>query len=206
MKVFIYNKKTGAAIVTLNGDYFPEDAGDIEAVYLDANEPRMPLRAVPETGEIVFDESYTNDVKAQVLAERLAAIDAEDVAAGRYTDEELLAGAPLRPAWRPGSEVFAGMLLNHHGVLYKVLQGTKDDPVVTQAHEAPGMAGLLAVYAPIISPPPDGVVPEWLYGETGVETGDKRTWQGVVYEAVTSPGANIWEPDNAPALWRAASE
>jgi hypothetical protein len=206
MRVLIYDALTGRGLATLSGEGFPADAGDIRAVYAPEGEPRLPMSVDAETGEIAYDNSYTGDVRAAVMAERLNALEAASVASGERGAAELLALAPLRPAWRAGMAVWAGMLLNHGGALWQVMQGTPEAPIAAQAHQPPGSEGTLAVYAPVRAEEPDGGggVPEWLSGEQGLSPGDRRAFGGAAYEAAQPPGANIWPPDTAPAIWREA--
>lgn len=42
---------------------------------------------------------------------------------------------------------------------------------------------------------------EWVSGEQGIQIGDRRTYQGVIYECRQNPGINIWPPPTVPALW-----
>lgn len=51
-------------------------------------------------------------------------------------------------------------------------------------------------------PDPGGEVAEWVSGEAGIQPGDQRRYQGVVYEAIQNPGVNIWPPPTVPALWQ----
>jgi hypothetical protein len=210
MKLFIYDEITGDGIITLQNDHFPSLAENIKAAYFE-DEPRNPQGYDPETKEFIFDGSYTVDVKLQDAMSQLNAIQAKEIAESDLPDEELIGKyASLRPTWKPGLKVYAGMLYNYQGVLYKVLQGTGGSPYLTQAHQPPGAEGMLAVYAPIRPPSPDdgsdGDSPalEWMSGETGLGIGDKRIdpLDGNTYEAIQNPGANVWNPSTAPALWK----
>jgi hypothetical protein len=113
-------------------------------------------------------------------------------------DETLLESAALWPDWKAGTAYAKEDLVNHAGQLYRAAQAH-----TAQAHQPPGSAGMLAVYTPVQAAKGDEILP-WVYGEA-VSAGDKRLYEGVVYEAIQSPGANIWTPPSAPAIWKKVS-
>ena len=100
--------------------------------------------------------------------------------------------------WKPGVSYAAGTVFRHGEGLYRVQQN-----VLSQAHQPPDGAGMLAVYAPVQRPAEGGQVLPWVNGETGIQVGDRRAYNGVVYKCIQAPGANIWPPDSVPALWKA---
>lgn len=64
----------------------------------------------------------------------------------------------------------------------------------------PGAAGSEVLWrCEDCAPAPGG---EWVSGEQGIVPGDRRTYQGNVYECVQIPGVNIWPPPTVPALWK----
>jgi len=161
-------------------------------------------------GKLVFDaqrkarmiaEAKEIEAAAELEAKRQARVNAAllSAAAPEMDDEIALTIADAWPAWAAGNAYHKGDVVTRSGTLYRVQQA-----VTAQAHQPPGAAGMLAVYAPIQLPAaPDQVLP-WVYGETGIAVGDKRTHGGKVWEAIQSPGANIWEPPAVPAIWREA--
>lgn len=118
------------------------------------------------------------------------------VAAETYDDDQLMAAAELFDVWGPDKDYKGGELLRHESMLYRVQQAH-----TSQAHQPPGSAGMLAVYVPIQQPAEDGQVLPWISGEA-LDIGDKREYNGVVYELYAPAGVNIWPPDTVPAIWR----
>lgn len=127
---------------------------------------------------------------------------AQIVAAEKYSDEQLVGAAALFDDWVAGTAYKAGTVIRHDGTLYRVQQA-----VTAQAHQQPGGAGMLAVYAPVqVQSPEDetaGKVLPWVSGEAGIKVGDRREYKGKVYEAIQAPGVNGWAPDTVPAIWMA---
>ncbi|MDR3050504.1 MAG: hypothetical protein LBU67_02120 [Oscillospiraceae bacterium] len=112
------------------------------------------------------------------------------------TDEALAAlDAEGFDAWRPGAAYQAGQVVAHGDGLYRVEQAHTG-----QAHQPPGGVGMLAVYRPIQAQTAEGIAP-WMNGEA-VEIGDRRGYNGKVYEAYAPVGANLWPPDTAPSIWK----
>lgn len=70
---------------------------------------------------------------------------------------------------------------------------------------SPGAESLWADEGPVTpeEPEPEPTIKEWVSGEQGLQIGDLRSWQGIVYRVRQSPGANIWQPPTVPALWEA---
>ncbi len=119
---------------------------------------------------------------------------------GQELPDEALAevGVAGVDVWQPNTDYASGQVVAQGDRMYRILQAHR-----SQAHQPPGSAGMLAVYAPIQRDPAPGQVLPWVYGEAGLAVGDQREHGGVAYEAIQSPGANIWEPSTAPSVWRA---
>lgn len=64
----------------------------------------------------------------------------------------------------------------------------------------PGAVGTEALWLNL-TPPPQPT--EWLSGEQGLQVGDLRSYEGVVYRLLQNPGINIWQPPIVPAIWQA---
>lgn len=63
------------------------------------------------------------------------------------------------------------------------------------------MQGMLAIYQPYQGK--QGY--QWVYGEY-TEIGFTRYHNGVLYKAVQDPNANIYSPDQVPAIWEVVSQ
>ncbi len=89
----------------------------------------------------------------------------------------------------------------YHCGLYRVRQA-----VTSAEHQPPDAEGMLAIYTPVQVPDEGGEALPWVSGEI-VGFGERRTYGGVVYECVMpgGAGANVWAPDEAPAIWRRIS-
>lgn len=123
------------------------------------------------------------------------------VAASTEDADTLLSCAGMFDSWRPDVGYAAGTVLRHGDGLYRVRQA-----VHSLSHQPPDGKGLLAVYAPVQAPPPEGQVLRWMYGET-VDAGERREHNRIVYEcyAPGGAGANIHTPGLVPAIWRAVT-
>lgn len=121
------------------------------------------------------------------------------VAASVMTDAQAIDHVAVWPEWVVGRHYDKGQVINHGGRLYRVQQN-----ITSQAHQPPDGVGLLAIYAPIQEPAAPGQVLPWVYGESGIAKGDKRTYDEKVYECigVGGAGANVWTPDSAASVWR----
>ncbi len=115
----------------------------------------------------------------------------------------LFAKAGLFPAWAAGTAYAKGERLVHEGVVYEVQQ-----PVTAQEHQAPGSAGMLAVYRPISADPETGSEPDgsrenpyaYLAG-MDVFTGKYYTFEDALYLAKADLIPCIWNPGTA-GLWQ----
>ncbi len=97
------------------------------------------------------------------------------------------------PEWASylGGVVSTGTLVAHNGIKYMVLQTVS--PIESQA---PDNTGMLAIYKPY-----QGKYDyDWVYGEY-CELGFTRYHNGVLYKAIQNPNANIYSPDQVPAIW-----
>ncbi len=97
------------------------------------------------------------------------------------------------PRWADlvGTLVNAGTVVVDNGIKYLTMQA-----VTPVASQPPSTTGMLAVYKPYR----DGDVYPWLYGEY-VQQGWRRTVGDVTYTAIQDPGANIYSPEQVPAVW-----
>lgn len=97
------------------------------------------------------------------------------------------------PAWEAGAELRAGQLVTYKGIKYLVLQA-----VTAQGHQPPDMenGAMLAIYKPYQGK--EGY--EWVYGEY-CDIDYTRYYNGELYKAIQNPNANIYQPDQVPAVW-----
>lgn len=98
--------------------------------------------------------------------------------------------------WAVGVPYAEGTVLRHGDGLYRVVQAH-----TSQGHQVPGGEGMLAIYAPVQLPAQDGGVLPWVSGEA-LDIGDRREYNGVVYEVYAPAGVNIWAPSDVPAIFR----
>lgn len=91
--------------------------------------------------------------------------------------------------WVAGEGVLIGTRRLYAGALYQCLLAHQ-----TQADWTP--PAVPALWAEVSEIPG-----EWVSGEQGIQIGDRRTYQGVIYECRQNPGINIWPPPTVPALW-----
>jgi hypothetical protein len=110
-------------------------------------------------------------------------------------DEKLLESAALWPEWTAGTAYAKEDLVNHAGQLYRVAQAH-----TSQVDQSPGESWMLAIYVPIQIPKTDEILP-WISGEN-LSIGDKRIYNGTIYEVIQLPFPNIWPPPDVPALWK----
>lgn len=122
------------------------------------------------------------------------------VAANAKDDATLLAAFTLFNPWAANVKYQAKDVVRHDELLYQVVQAH-----TSQAHQPPGSDGMLAIYRPVQGEPEPGTVLPWVGGES-VAIGDRRIYEGVVYESYAATGANIWPPPEFPAAWRAVEE
>lgn len=95
--------------------------------------------------------------------------------------------------WVANEQVQVGTRRLYGGVLYECLQAH-----MTLSTWTPEVTP--ALWRVVESEPETG---EWVSGEQGVQPGDLRTYEGVTYRALQSPGINIWPPPTVPAIWEA---
>jgi len=93
--------------------------------------------------------------------------------------------------WIVGEQVFVGTRRNYNDITYECLQAH-----VTQADwippNVPTLWGVVNT---------GGGIPEWVSGEQGIQIGDLRSYNTIVYRCIQNPGVNIWPPPTVPALW-----
>ena len=113
------------------------------------------------------------------------------------------AQAGLFPVWVAGESYTTGDRLVHEGVVYKVQQ-----PVTAQGHQAPGSAGMLAIYRPISADPDTGAEPDGsldnpysFISGMDVSTGKYYTFEGKLYLAKADMKPCVWNPGMA-GLWQ----
>lgn len=110
-------------------------------------------------------------------------------------DEIALAAVPLFPEWAEGVEYAADQRVKHQGVLYCVLTAH-----TSQVDWTPDAA--TSLFAKVLIPD-ENAIPEWEQPDStnSYMTGDKVTYNGVVYESLIDN--NVWAPDAYPAGWKA---
>lgn len=138
-------------------------------------------------------------MRPAVLQRRVNELTLEALAPS-LTDEQRLEVVGAWPEFVAGETYRQGTVgwYGEPGRLYEVVLA---GGVTVQAHQPPGGEGMLAVYRPIQREAEPGQVLPWVYGEA-VKVGDKREYNGVVYEAYAPAGANTHSPDLVPAVWR----
>jgi hypothetical protein len=99
--------------------------------------------------------------------------------------------------WRVGIRVNVGTILTYNGIAYECTQGH-----VTLSNWTPDATPALWV---VKQPDPvEGETLPWVAGEA-VKTGDKRMFEGIVYECITEHTTQAgWTPPNTPSLWKKA--
>lgn len=157
----------------------------------------LPSATDEKIMELAAQTEAISDTLAQTSA-MLALIRpaAQQMAAETYDDTELVSSAALFEDWQADTSYKASTILRHNGKLYRVQQIH-----TSKSHQPPDATGMLAIYTPVQAPTSDGKVLPWVYGEA-VSIGDKRSYEGKIYECYASAGANIWTPDIVPAIWR----
>lgn len=132
---------------------------------------------------------------AQSVQDRLDGIRLLTGAADLIGEDDAIIGLPVNfcPEWTAGAAYKAGRLVAYGGVKYLILQN-----VTAAQHYPPNMpdGAMLSVYKPYQGK--HGY--DWLYGEY-CEIGFTRLHAGVLYRAIQDPGANIFPPDQVPAVW-----
>ena len=91
--------------------------------------------------------------------------------------------------WCVGEQVYIGTRRLFEGTLYECLQAHQTQSDWTP----PQVLGTLWGVVNLTS--------EWVYGEPGIQIGDQRSYEGIVYVCIQAPGINIWPPPIVPALW-----
>lgn len=97
------------------------------------------------------------------------------------------------PEWSDyiGTQLSAGSLVAHNEIKYLVLQ-----TLTSIESQPPSDTGMLALYQPY-----QGKYNyTWVYGEY-TEIGFTRYHNSVLYKAIQDPNANIYSPDQTPAIW-----
>lgn len=97
--------------------------------------------------------------------------------------------------WKAGASYTSGQYIQYLSVLYKVLIAH-----TSQAGWAPDVTPSL--YAKVLIDPTGETIPEWVQPDStnAYMTGDKVTYEGVVYESTIDN--NIWSPADYPAGWK----
>ena len=127
------------------------------------------------------------------------------VQAETFTGAEFatFARAGLFETWAAGQTYAKGARLVHEGVVYEAQQA-----VTAQAHQAPGSAGMLAVYRPLsvdagTGAEPDGSRehPYTFINGMDVSNGKYYTFESKLYLAKADMKPCVWNP-GTPGLWQ----
>jgi hypothetical protein len=130
--------------------------------------------------------------KAEVLA--ISTKYKQALREAELTIEQMLELIEIYPDWEPGINYSTGTIVKYENQLYEVIAPghiSQDDwtPDVTPA-----------LFKKIV---PEGVIPEWVQptgSHDAYNTGDKVTFNGIVYESLID--GNVWSPEAYPAGWQ----
>ena len=182
------------------------------AVFADGEEPAGAL------SEAEFAARFPDEPPPPPSPEELAALALSEAApiltarmqrqlvqAEDFTPAEFatLARAGLFEAWAAGQTYAKGNRLVHEGVVYEAQQD-----VTAQAHQAPGGAGMLAVYRPLsvdagTGAEPDGSRehPYTFINGMDVSNGKYYTFESKLYLAKADMKPCVWNPGKL-GLWQ----
>lgn len=155
-----------------------------------------------EIVDIEFSEAEIQNQEAQKAMEMLNMDFASQVQT--LSDEMALEVPSVFPVWQAGVEYEVGFKLRYNDILYKVLQAH-----TSQDDWTPDVA--VSLFAKVIVgevDPETGEIdiPEWVQPDStnAYMTGDKVTYEGVVYESTIDN--NVWSPADYPAGWKVVEE
>ena len=165
-------------------------------IYLGAN-------SSPEDFEEIRDESI-NDVLLQTIddveAKEESLTKIGKIVANQVTDDVVaLSIQEFYDIWEVGVLYSVGRYITHNDILYKVLTEH-----TSQTDWTPDAAPSL--FAKVLIDPTGETIPEWVQPDStnAYMTGDKVTYEGVVYESTIDN--NIWSPTDYPAGWKVVEE
>lgn len=122
------------------------------------------------------------------------------IVANQVTDDVVaLSIQEFYDIWEVGVLYPVGRYITHNDILYKVLTEH-----TSQTDWTPDAAPSL--FAKVLIDPTGETIPEWVQPDStnAYMTGDKVTYEGVVYESTIDN--NIWSPADYPAGWQIVEE
>lgn len=158
-----------------------------ETEYLEAlNNANVTPSPLPDSGQLEIGQVYTWDGQMVMV---------------RQSHERTIYPPDQTPAlflfygdgvnWIVGEQVFVGTRRTYNDITYECLQAH-----VTQVDWTPPNVPALWVVVNT-----GGGILDWVSGEQGIQIGDLRRYNNVVYRCIQNPGINIWPPPTVPALW-----
>ena len=157
-----------------------------------------PEPAPPPTPEEKQAAALYQASNVLVARQQSAMVQSEAFTAQEFT---LFAEAGLFEAWAAGTQYVKGKRFVCDGVVYETVQA-----VTSQAHQAPGSTGMLAVYRPISvsgADEADGSLTKpfaFIYG-MDVYKDKYYTFKGKKYLAKSNMTPCVWNP-GTPGLWQ----
>ena len=118
------------------------------------------------------------------------------IVANQVTDDVVaLSIQEFYDIWAVGVLYPVGRYITHNDILYKVLTEH-----ASQTDWTPDVSPSL--FAKVLTDPTGETIPEWVQPDStnAYMTGDKVTYEGVVYESTMDN--NIWSPADYPAGWK----
>ena len=122
------------------------------------------------------------------------------IVANQVTDDVVaLSIQEFYDIWTVGVLYPVGRYITHNDILYKVLTEH-----TSQTDWTPDVSPSL--FAKVLIDPTGETIPEWVQPDStnAYMTGDKVTYEGVVYESTIDN--NIWSPADYPAGWKVIEE
>ena len=149
-------------------------------------------------------EEIKDDAIDERLVLKLEEVDAKEeslnkigkIVANQVTDDVVaLSIQEFYDIWEVGVLYPVGRYITHKDILYKVLTEH-----TSQTDWTPDAAPSL--FAKVLIDPTGETIPEWVQPDStnAYMTGDKVTYEGVVYESIIDN--NIWSPADYPAGWK----
>ena len=149
-------------------------------------------------------EEIKDDALDERLILKLEEVDAKEeslnkigkIVANQVTDDVVaLSIQEFYDIWEVGVLYPVGRYITHKDILYKVLTEH-----TSQTDWTPDAAPSL--FAKVLIDPTGETIPEWVQPDStnAYMTGDKVTYEGVVYESIIDN--NIWSPADYPAGWK----
>ena len=122
------------------------------------------------------------------------------IVANQVTDDVVaLSIQEFYDIWTVGVLYPVGRYITHNDILYKVLTEH-----TSQTDWTPDVSPSL--FAKVLIDPTGETIPEWVQPDStnAYMTGDKVTYEGVVYESTIDN--NVWSPADYPAGWKVIEE